>query len=39
MEPIPEQFSDEKHINLETLRKNGTKVKTPVWFVTFNDLI
>ena len=39
MEHIPEQFSDEKYINLETLRKNGTKVKTPVWFVTNNDLI
>ena len=39
MEHIPEQFSDAKYINLGTLRKNGTKVKTPVWFVTNNDLI
>ncbi len=39
MENIPKQFSDAKYINLETLRKNGTKVKTPVWFVTYNDLI
>ena len=39
MEHIPKQFSDAKYINLETFRKNGTKVKTPVWFVTYNDLI
>ena len=39
MEHIPKQFSDAKYINLETFRKNGTKVKTPVWFVTHNDLI
>ena len=39
MEHIPEQFSDAKYINLETFRKNGTGVKTPVWFVTYNDLI
>ena len=39
MDHIPEQFSDEKYINLETLRKNGTKVKTPVWFVAYDDLI
>ena len=39
LENIPEQFSDAKYINLETLRKNGTAVKTPVWFVTYNDLI
>ncbi len=39
MKSIPEQFSDEKYINLETFRKNGAEVKTPVWFVTYNDLI
>ena len=39
MEHIPKQFSDAKYINLETLRKNGTEVKTPVWFVTYDDLI
>jgi len=39
MEHIPEQFSDAKYINFETFRKNGTGVKTPVWFVTYNDLI
>jgi len=36
---IPDQFSDAKYINLETFRKNGVEVKTPVWFVTYNDLI
>ena len=27
------QFSNEKYINLETFRKNGQGVQTPVWFV------
>lgn len=27
-----EQFKDEKYLNLETFRKNGTPVATPVWF-------
>ena len=27
------QFSNEKYINLETYRKNGQAVQTPVWFV------
>jgi PPOX class probable F420-dependent enzyme len=27
------QFSNEKYINLETYRKNGQPVQTPVWFV------
>ena len=31
-----QQFLDQKHLNLETYRKNGTGVKTPVWFV-IND--
>lgn len=31
---IPEQFLDEQYINLETFRKDGKGVKTPVWFVT-----
>ncbi len=30
---MTEQFKDQKYINLETFRKNGTGVKTPVWFV------
>lgn len=28
----PEQFKDEKYLNLETFRKDGTPVDTPVWF-------
>ena len=34
-----EYLSDLKYINLETFRKNGDGVKTPVWFVTTNDQI
>jgi PPOX class probable F420-dependent enzyme len=30
------QFKDQEYINLETYRKNGTGVKTPVWFVEDN---
>jgi PPOX class probable F420-dependent enzyme len=26
------QFADQKYINLQTFRKNGTSVATPVWF-------
>jgi PPOX class probable F420-dependent enzyme len=31
MKPI-EQFAKKKYLNLETFRKNGAGVKTPVWF-------
>ena len=34
-----DQFLDQKYINLETYRRDGTPVKTPVWFVIDNDLI
>lgn len=27
------QFSNQKYLNIETFRKNGIGVKTPVWFV------
>jgi len=27
-----EAFADQKYLNLETFRKNGQGVKTPVWF-------
>lgn len=36
---IPKDFFDQSYINLETYKKNGTGVKTPVWFVIDNDLI
>lgn len=26
------QFADEKYLNLESFRKNGTPVQTPMWF-------
>ena len=34
-----DQFIDQKYINLETYKKDGTYVRTPVWFVIDNDLI
>ena len=30
-------FSGQKYISLETFKKNGRGVKTPVWFVLHND--
>ena len=32
-------FPNEKYISLETFRKNGIPVKTPVWFVEHDNLI
>ncbi len=34
-----DQFLDQKYINLETYKKDGTHVRTPVWFVIDNNLI
>lgn len=34
-----EKFFDHKYINLQTFRRNGEPVNTPVWFVIFNDKI
>ena len=34
-----EQFLDQKYINLETYKNDGTPIRTPVWFVMNNDLI
>ena len=34
-----DEFLDQKYINLETYKKDGTAVRTPVWFVIDNDLI
>ncbi len=33
------QFAGQKHLNLETLRRNGEAVRTPVWFVQDNDIL
>ena len=34
-----EQFSKQKYINLETYKKDGTPVRTPVWFMIDNDIV
>ena len=34
-----EELSNKKYINLETYKKNGDAVQTPVWFVTFEDIL
>jgi len=39
MENKLEEFLDQKYINLETYKKNGTTIRTPVWFVIDKDLI
>jgi len=39
MENKLEQFLDQKYINLETYKKDGTPIRTPVWFVIDNDVI
>ena len=39
MENQLEQFLDQKYISLETYKKDGTPVRTPVWFVIDNELI
>ena len=39
--PTPElgQFAGPKYLSLETFKKNGQGVKTPVWFVLHNDAL
>ena len=39
MENKLEQFLDQKYINFETYKKDGTSVRTPVWFVIDKNLI
>ncbi len=34
-----EQFSKKKYLNLETFRKNGQSVRTPVWFAQDGETI
>ncbi len=36
---MSDNLLDQKYINLETYRKSGKAVCTPVWFVTDNDMI
>ena len=33
------QFADKQYLNLETYRKNGQAVRTPVWFVQEGDVL
>ncbi|HEX7138436.1 MAG TPA: PPOX class F420-dependent oxidoreductase [Vicinamibacterales bacterium] len=37
-DPTLSQFDGQNYISLETFRKNGQGVKTPVWFVRQNDV-
>ena len=39
MENKLEPFLDQKYINLETYKKDGTPISTPVWFVIDKNLI
>jgi PPOX class probable F420-dependent enzyme len=32
-------FTNQKYLNIETFRKNGMGVKTPVWFVQDGDML
>ena len=34
-----QNFHNKKYISLETYRKNGISVRTPVWFVILDDVI
>jgi len=33
------QFNDQLYLNLETYRKNGEAVRTPVWYTKDNDIL
>jgi len=34
-----DRFSNQQYLNLETFRKNGVSVKTPVWFVQEGEML
>ena len=34
-----EQFAKQKYLNLETFRKNGEGLKTPVWFTQAGEML
>jgi len=38
-EPTFTRFGDHKYISLETFKKNGDGVKTPVWFVLHGNVV
>lgn len=33
------QFADQKYLNLESYRKNGAAIKTPMWFAESGEMI
>lgn len=37
MSPDLNQFKEENYLNLETYRRNGVAVKTPVWFLLYEN--
>ena len=39
MKQFSAQFTNQQYINLETFRKNGIGVKTPVWFLQDGDTL
>lgn len=39
MNRIPKQFFEQDYINLETYKIDRNAVKTPVWFVTYKNII
>ena len=34
-----DQYQKRKYLNLETFRKNGDSMRTPVWFVQIGDIL
>jgi PPOX class probable F420-dependent enzyme len=36
---VLEDLQSQKYISLETYKKNNQPVRTPVWFVIYNDLV
>lgn len=38
-EKLLDQLNDQQFINLETLRKNDTRVQTPVWFTQEGEVL
>lgn len=39
LEQIPQTFASAKYVNVETYRKSGEGVRTPVWFVESGGLL
>lgn len=38
-EQIPHEFASAKYMNLETYRRSGDSIRTPVWFVQSGELL